>query len=462
MASASWYWNFVRLNASGRCITEEIPQVRAFFEQQFPELLHSTLPPDRLNRSIQRQLVSLHRESQPDAELRRMAELCLRCYVSRQIRQVCVDLEARFGAKYGFTQLNLLPYVLDDVDPHSYSATHPPLSLQILQTFNPNNGSLATWTTRQVRQHKELNEILLTEYGLYLSSDWAILNKTSPDRLKRVFTETFSPSGEIQQDSLLLEAYHTVYRAARRQSGTRRICRPPTHEQLSQIAAQFNAKTGLSLSPEAVLNRLVEMADGLRHYEISVKGGALTKSIDTPEILGVVERRQMADSFGGDPTEADEQTQFLQDYEQRLIDCLDRAIEQTILARQAQLRRRKVTQRKAEIFISALELYYCSDKTMADIAQLVGLKGQYEVTRLRIKDDFPKDVCNQTLELLKDDVLELAEQYTDPDRLEQLRQQLEEMLGADLEAKIIEQSTKTRDSLFAQRLQVVSKRFRQE
>jgi hypothetical protein len=119
-----------------------------------------------------------------------------------------------------------------------------------------------------------------------------------------------------------------------------------------------------------------------------------------------------------------------------------------------------MTQHKADIFVSALKLYYCSDKTMAEIAAIVGLKGQYEITRLRIKDDFPQDVCNQTLELLKVEVLELAEYYVEPDRLQKIKAELEKMLSLDLEEKVIA-NAKSQNSLFSQRLCLISQKFHQ-
>jgi hypothetical protein len=471
--AASWYWKFVRLNSAGRCITEEIPEAKQFFAQQFEEQFEeqfsnglnsqetiesSQLSPDRLDRSIQRQLFNFVQNPQ-NTESHQLAKLCFRCYISHQIRYVCTDLEARFGTKYGFTQFDLLPYVLNDVDPAVNltfdSATHSTFALHILATFNPENGSLATWTNRQVRHHKELNAVLLTEYGLYLCSDWAILNKTKPDRLQKVRAEMLL-SNEDNQESVLLEIYHEVYRAERRQNRTRGVCRPPTHLQLSQIAEQFYSRTDQLISSETVLKKLLTIADGLRQYEIAMRGGWRTESIDEPNLMNVVEQRQITPSY----EDIQEENQFLQRYQHKLVECLDQAIDRTIVTRLTQLQQRKVTQHKANIFVSALELYYCSNKTMTEIAEIVGLKGQYEITRLRIKDDFPQDVFSQTLNLLKADVLELAEYYTEPDRLQKIKDELEKMLSLDLEEKVLAKA-KSKNSLFAQRLCFVCQRFRQ-
>jgi hypothetical protein len=263
-------------------------------------------------------------------------------------------------------------------------------------------------------------------------------------------------SNEDNQESVLLEIYHEVYRAERRQNRTRGVCRPPTHLQLSQIAEQFYSRTDQLISSETVLKKLLTIADGLRQYEIAMRGGWRTESIDEPNLMNVVEQRQITPSY----EDIQEENQFLQRYQHKLVECLDQAIDRTIVTRLTQLQQRKVTQHKANIFVSALELYYCSNKTMAEIAEIVGLKGQYEITRLRIKDDFPQDVFSQTLNLLKADVLELAEYYTEPDRLQKIKDELEKMLSLDLEEKVLAKA-KSKNSLFAQRLCFVCQRFRQ-
>ncbi|MEC4812105.1 MAG: hypothetical protein SAK29_02315 [Scytonema sp. PMC 1069.18] len=48
---------------------------------------------------------------------------------------------------------------------------------EILQSFDCQRSNLSTWSGQKVKQHKPLNQFLL-ERGLYLASDWAILNDT--------------------------------------------------------------------------------------------------------------------------------------------------------------------------------------------------------------------------------------------------------------------------------------------
>ena len=71
-----------------------------------------------------------------------MPECCLRCFISYQIDQVCIQLERCFGSTYGFTRYDLFVLVLDDTLSElnkirqSNLATYQPLTIKILQTFD--------------------------------------------------------------------------------------------------------------------------------------------------------------------------------------------------------------------------------------------------------------------------------------------------------------------------------------
>ncbi|MDY7024262.1 MAG: hypothetical protein SWJ54_23420, partial [Cyanobacteriota bacterium] len=56
MNSASRYWYWVRLNTGGQRQVEEIPTAKAFFQEQFPQLINSEEVPDT---AIQGQLIDL-------------------------------------------------------------------------------------------------------------------------------------------------------------------------------------------------------------------------------------------------------------------------------------------------------------------------------------------------------------------------------------------------------------------
>ncbi len=454
MGAASRYWRLARIDAAGGGKTELVEPAKAFFWQQFPELEGEA---DIADVPVQRQLLALVRCK--DANVSEMARLCLRCFISNQIKQVCLQLAAQFGAAHGFTAGDLFPFVLDDVN-GEVSPTYRSLASEILQAFDPERGSLGTWTNKLVKSHRELN-IFLLQQGVYLVSDWAILNDTSLKQLQRIFAEFHDLTAvEIRQYSALLETYHAVYRADRllqRQGGMKGHCLPPTANQLQAIARQFLQTTTLNLSPERILNRLQDMAALLREYRLYVKGGTPpVKSLDDPHTLQQVENWQSAD-WRSELENTDERTEFLQVYRQQVIICLDRAVEEVTGDRVSKLQRKKP--QEAEKFIAALRLFHCQGRSMSEIAGAVGLQAQYQVTRLLKLKEFRADIRQRMLEFLRGFILEKAAAYADPDRLQTLDREVEAVLDEQIAAVIKEAAAEASvprnrpaKSLFARRL----------
>lgn len=464
MGAASRYWKLVRLNATGGRKVEEIQSAKAFFKQQFSHLVEQTDMPDAL--LIQRQLVHLLGASSNDADsdaTSYLAELCLRCFISGQIEQVCIQLENQFGSKHGFTRNELFPFVLNDVGEtrlhpsRGNQSSYKSFATEILQTFDIERSSLTTWTSKLVKNHRELNTFLL-EHGVYMISDWAILNDTTPKQLQRIFAEFHNLSkDETQQAAILLESYHAVYRRDRlkqRQTGVKGQCLPPTIDQLQQIA-QLCQKANCTPSPEVIMSSLQKIAEHLRQYRIYARGGKTpTESLDQPETQLVAERLHSS-SINDD--DFDEQTQFLTSYRQQFINCLDRAMEQVTSDHFRYLQRKD--SQKAQQFITALQLFHCQGQSMGEIAPLVGLQAQFQVSRLLKLKGFRADVRQQMLKTLRVFILEKAKAYTDPQHLRNLEQQVEVALDeqianllheAETEASIAKNRSST--SLFARRL----------
>lgn len=462
MASASQYWTFVQINPSGGHITREIPPVNIFFQQQFPELTCSDTLDTKQDRLIQRQLVELLKDALAESVSRLRAEGCLRCYVSHQILYVCTDLASKFGSRHGFTPDDLLGFVLDDVDPNQpfFNSAQPgsyrPFSIQILQTFDPLESSLSTWSTMLTRRHDELNDSLLKR-GVLLQSDWAILNDKEPDDLHRILTNTYHlPETEIEQACILLSSYHLVYRNSRRKQRKRGRCLPPTEEQLDAIKQM----TKLSLSLNEVMAKLLEIADYLRQHHILSKVGVIDlEPIEDPEVGRQIEQGQILDGEFDDE-ELDEQRAWLQRCYEELIQCLDQAIERAIEQRHSYLQRRSPG--KATKYIPALESYWCYQKTMSEIATEVGLKAQYEVTRLLKIDDFLANIRRQLLKELQDTIIALMqeEEFTQrclcPDCLQNLEKQLDLLI---IKQRPSSSTNSFPNRLFLQRLCYVIQQF---
>ncbi|MBF2047299.1 MAG: hypothetical protein IGS54_08045 [Elainella sp. C42_A2020_010] len=527
MFRASRYWKFVRIDAASRCIIQDLDPVKSFYCQLFGELpdqitiqrmqdivlpqvlwlkwyrgLNQTqhteeravnlwlitlayrvtylLIVSKIDQWIQRHLLALQQDESLAFADRFNAELSLRCYISEQIRSVCIALGAQFGERHGFAWYDLLRFVMDDTDP-TRSICLPPqpkaqtgairnrsdpaepyehLAAKILRTFEPDRSSLATWTNMLTRQCGPLKAFLL-EHGVYLISDWALLNDTEPDVLRRILAQTYGfPPDQVEQACRQLSGYHEVYRAQYRRSRTRGGCQPPTAEQLHQMIQQAN----LAMSPKELMQNLIDLASRLRQYRISRRGGPLPA--DSIDALDASDKLLSNLAVPAADSEDDDQTTFLGRYRQQLIVGLDQAITAEIQQRYQQLQRRTSTAAKASVFLQILQRYYCDRVPMTTIATEMGLKGQYEVTRLLKIDEFRSHVRQRALNHLRDCILELAKEYAHPDRLQTLDQQVEAALNEYLGQVILESSVRAnsdqgclRQNLFIQRLCYVIQRF---
>jgi hypothetical protein len=419
MASTPWYWTLIQLKPSGGHATQTIAAAHRFFQQQFPDLAGSSHLETADDKRIQRRLIALTEEAPAVSLGPSSAELCLRCYISHQILHGCLDLQAKFGQDHGFTLNDVLGFVLNDVDLaqsflNAKEDTYRPFAAEILATFKPQVGSLSTWASMLTRQHPELNDFLL-EHGILQQSNWALLNEKTPDDLRRMLAETYNlPAFEIEQACQLLDSYHGVYRRDRR--GRRGKCRPPTEPQLEEI----QQRSGLDLTPAAVLAKLVDLADYLRQQRLLTKGVLPSSPMDD-EALGPAIESQISQAVGG--TESGEQTANQQLYD-LVNECLDQAIKTAVGQRLAYLQ--KQFPDKANIYPRAMRLYCCEQKSMAEIASIVGLEAQYQVTRLLKIDDLLANVRRQLLKQLQANLLALIQTEQSPhaylcaDRLQNL------------------------------------------
>ncbi|BAU10461.1 hypothetical protein LEP3755_09450 [Leptolyngbya sp. NIES-3755] len=343
--SASNYWTLFRLSASGRAIPKPMLSAKSFFQQQFSEAQDT--------RSIQIRLFNLSQSS--DQTTAQLALLCLRCYISYQIVSTCLRLVERFGDRYSFNLTDILPFVLDDQGRTEFRKT---LSFEILRTFQPDKGSLSTWTARFVQQRPDLTRFF-AQQGLLLVSNWALLNDTSEKQLCRILSEVYllSPR-EIDRAIALLNAYHSVYRNDPSRAGR---CIPPSIAQLQKIAQHLSS----SDSPDVLMSRLNRLGNYVRQYRVWCRrGAALTCPIDSVMLQPVEIEKQVC------PLE----TRFLRRYRQALITELDRAIINVLTARMQKV--------SSQDFLLSLHALYCGKQTMRAIAVQLGLPGQYRVVRL--------------------------------------------------------------------------------
>lgn len=423
------YWTLVRLNNEGNRQLKEIDIAKKFFNNFFADL---TVENQELDVLIQERLLELSQNNSSQETL--FAQRCLLCFISWQIEKVCLSLKQQFGNFHRFTYRDLLSYVLDDDGSLQPSTTYQCLGREILQTFDPEKSSLTTWTSRKVKQHKELNKYLL-ECGLYLVSDWAILNDTKPQQLQSILGEFHSLIKlDIEQAQQLLEAYHKVYRAERfRQRAnnqTKGRCNPPTTQQLQEITEVLNTK-GIYISTE-IMQKLQNLATKLRQYRIHIRGGSFPiESLDKHlnENFTLIEQIPAPNSENIIAQE-DEAKDFLKTYRLQMLNCLDNALNTVIESRLKKLRKKDTD--KANKFLMALQLFHCQRLSMSKIAKQLGLRAQDAVARLLKLKEFRADVRQEILVKLKERVIELAQKYSTTASLTSLETQITEALDEQI------------------------------
>ena len=424
MSTANRYWKLVKLDATGLTRSRELPEVRQFFQSQFPELV-DPVP----HNQVQTALMAIARPPTPIGSQARSqaaqheAELSLRCFISKQIEQTCIQLELQFGEMHGVRRSELFPIVLDD-DGRLWTevSQYQSVAKQILKTFDPQRANLSTWTTRLVKHHRELNQFLL-ECGVYLLSDWAILNDTTPRKLQRVCAGSLTLA-EIDQSVRILESYHKVYRRDRliaRQAGAKGSCPQPTEVQLSEMADH------LGIVSEEVLRQLKSLAARLRADRIAIRSGKM----NTVSIHGTGDKdsREMDIAAPEGESEDDRAADvFITVYREAFSQSLRQALKDAINARSQQL-----TGEKSQQYLKALRLFHQEGLSMTAIALEVGLDKQFQVTRLMKLKELRSEVQHRMITLLKHYVAEQASKFVSLEQLSALDATIEAALGEQVQ-----------------------------
>lgn len=428
------YWQMTVLTNSGQRQIKVMPPAQRWFQAASIDTAARFTEGDR---GLQTYLWQIWRDRGTDAQL---ALLCLRCWISHQISATCYQLASQFGANYGFEASDLYPLVLDDegrLDP-----AYQPLSIRILEQYEPSQAALGTWVSRVTKSHSEINRFLL-DCGLYRISDWALLNDTTVKSLARSLPNL--NASDLAKKSALLSAYHQVYRrdriAQRQIKGRASRCQTPTHEQLLKIAPDQ--------SPHDVLGQLGELASQLREYRVAVRRGTPATRPFDESIVSHIPTSQPEDNAIQD--------EFVQRYRSQFLASLDEAIASVSRRYVESYNRRKP--HKGALFLSALNLFHCEGYSMGKIAQQLGLSSQVQVTRLLQLKRFRTEVCAYWFNQLKQQVKAEALRAIAPARLGAIAQQLEAILAEETETVMTEaaaeaQISKNREtkSVFARRL----------
>jgi hypothetical protein len=450
MISTQRYWQLVRLHSAGGYQIETICKVKHWFQEKFSHLLEDKTLNDE---KIQFNLFKIWQQNEQDSTL---AELSLRCFISYQIWQSCSSLVRQFGDVYQLRPDELLSLVLDDVGQRSDGITmtrHQPFSLEILNSYVPGKGKLSTWASRLTKNQTSINRYLL-DHGLYRASDWAILNDTSCDQLRRILSNYFGyKPATVELACQLLERYHSVYRQERqqfRQSRVRTLCLPPTDQQLQQIAQDPTKET---------LKRLLNLASQLRQYRIHVRRGT-PFTIRTSDLGNDFNIDNLSDPTNVNQIEwEDEQHEFLRIYRRDLNQCLQQAIESCIHRRISRLQKRQPDD--STVYVKAMMLFHCEGLPMGKIAPHVDRQTQVQVTRLLQLTQLRNNVRSQVVPRMQAILKQQCLQYMSIERFSQVSEQLYRCLEDEVEhileayKREIQHCQGCRNSLFSRHIREV-------
>ncbi|TVQ16069.1 MAG: hypothetical protein EA367_21095 [Leptolyngbya sp. DLM2.Bin15] len=472
MKAPERYWQLLRLTMQGQRRVEELPPCRHCLEThclKTQPLGAEAVPSDAV---VQRQLQTLMQTAEEMVSV--LAEGCLRCYISYEIDRTCRDLFSRFGTSAGIPALEeLLALVLMDTDPLRQRPTTLPLpddptpAGKVLRTFDPDKAQLNTWTKRVVMSDSNLN-YYLHDHGIYLDSDWSLLNSLSEKKLRQLLSSDRQLSaGQLQQATAILQSYHAVYRrdriatrAENRSSAKNRSrCEPPTPDQLERMVTQLQQDwhgradgwQADRMTADLILTQLVSWAQLMRRSRRPP-----TLSLDSPEHHQLADTAQNHGNHGDD-AESDQQ-QFLQAYRQALLAAMDEAIALTLTHRVTRLNQRRQPPKAAE-FLEGLHRLVCRKESMGAIAPHLGLTAQYQVTRLLNLKALRADIRREVQHHLRHRIGQLAQDYVEVSTMDQtLDHVLDAALDAELERIIGEAETEsfnshgTSHSLLSQRL----------
>jgi hypothetical protein len=413
----SKYWILHRIGL-GTCQAEEVKEAKEFLSQYVPELAGGEEVGDR---QVIRQLWQLYQSENPD----QVAEVCLRCVISHYIKESCRKLAEQYGRKHNFTLEDLLPLVLDSTDSSLNHGNNNSLTIRILQTFSlDKKSSLSVWTKIIVRSDQELKRFLL-QHGIEQVTDWLLLKQYNSRQLQRILSDFYHySSAKVKQLTKLLESYQSVYLARiqaarnqinqeRKQQGLGKVKSPyptPDRQQLQQMAEQLLSTW--RLSPDEVLEELQNLAQLIREYKSSRAKGFTSQYLEKTV--------SVFPAYIED--EEDEQKQFLASFSHQYDSCFLRAVQEVIDNRIQFYQKKKKPQEQQ--FLVALHLYHCQVVPMGEIAPKIGLKKQYQVSRLLEQKEIRADVARKTVSYLILAIFQLLPEEPSPEKQSELRKKL--------------------------------------
>ncbi len=477
------YFTMARLDPAGSGTGYKIqPMTEAdrCFSRLYPELRDEEFLSADRDRQIQLDLLDRLEEkmSPTDNPIAALTNtdigLCLRCYISHCILLGCQAFVRNFSDSYRRFQLQeLLALVLTDEgklisEIESDRRQFIPESWQIIRDYLKRDRtlrkSLSGWTYLRIRQSDAIEQFLL-ERGLYLESDWGILNATSVTALKKIWGED---NVQTEKASAILQSYHTIYRGDRRKSRQYGRCQPPTDSQQQRIVAELKTRFQVEILPQKLMSQLQAIAQQLRNYRIAcenpMESSESLDAIDPETGYNKLDRLADPKTLDTDKFEAidkEEREGILQFLRDKTIFCVDWGIDRGF----GDILESIGTKSKhlVELIKPAFQLLYCKQLSQTEVATQLNLT-QSQVSR-NIKPLVPKlfdRARYRTQENLIETILNrvkdwgMIENLQQRDYFDNLVQQVELFLQQHIflesEADLKDARTRTSTSLYVQRL----------
>ena len=380
------YYKWTYVTSSGECNYADDGQLKEFVSLL---LTQNNLTSDD---AVQAALLNCYFGEQTCVEERALAERCLCCKVSHDIKATCEQIFRRYG-NTGIYIAELYYLVLGDIKAHRENFNQM-LCADILKTFDRCKGNcLSYWASLRVRRNQQVERVLL-EYGIVSKTDWSLLMNVTPTKLQRILeTEILSPN-EIQRYLSELDIYHAVYRRdwRNRPQEKRSKCPVPSDKQLEEMYTLVNAQKN-SISTEEFLYDLKNMAVYLRKYKVLGK--------NTKSGIGLNSLVDRDNSFI-EGIKHEESSPVKKEFNQAFKESMESVIPKFIPSSDINSNRHKR-------FILGLKLTFCAGLTQLDLAPFLKLDTQYQVSRFLKLKNLRVDIRHQMLRILCDRAPEIVE-----------------------------------------------------
>ncbi|MGB3558517.1 MAG: hypothetical protein WBA24_08225 [Geitlerinemataceae cyanobacterium] len=483
--SINRYYTIVRLDpaAGGSGYKRQrIKLAENYFFQRYSQLRDDEVLGEDFDRQIQTEFLSELEENigtdgdSIDVLGTSTAALCLRCYLSYFVLFSCQAFVTKFSNNdTRFELAELLALVLTDdgkVVEKSGNDRFQMESLQILRDYLKRDRSLRKslggWTYLRIRQNQAIEDFLL-ERGIYLESNWGILNATSVTALKKVLEEDkigqLCAISSIKKATAILQSYHTIYRGDRREKRQYGRCQPPTDSQLQRIISDLKLRGEMEISPSTLMSQLNSIAQQLRDYRIACENplgrGESLDAIDPETGQNKLDSLANPDEDSDFEIEAKQRDSLRQFLQEKTLVCLDWGIDrgfQDLLEAVG-----KKSSHLINFIKPALRLLYCYQISQTEVAKQLNLT-QSQVSR-QIKPLAPKlfdRARYRTQENLIQNILnrvknwKIVDDPTQRDYFDNLVQQVELFLQQSIfierEADLKDARTRTAESPYVKHL----------